>query len=110
MRNERIKEMTTKQQELYDIIKGYYERNWRMPTISELVRITGKAKSSIWGMLDRMDRNGIIKVDRWKKRGISLGDSNDEHIYFSENDIKQKKNDTNGSSKSNKYFGSSIWK
>ena len=105
--------LTSKQAELYDVLLDYYKKNFRTPTLAELIRITGKAKSTLSEMLKRMEEKGCIKVKKYQNRGIRLileENFNDECIYFCQNDSKKETNDKYGLSKGYKSSRRSIWK
>ena len=105
--------LTSKQVELYDVLLDYYKKNFRTPTLAELIKITGKAKSTLSEMLKRMEEKGCIKVKKYQNRGIRLileENFNDECIYFCQDDSKEETNDKYGLSKGYKSSRRSIWK
>ena len=105
--------LTPKQAEIYDVLLEYYKENFRTPKLEELIKITGKAKSTLSEMLKRMEEKGCIKVAKYQHRGIRLileENFNDECIYFCQNDSKKETNDKYGLGKSNKSSRRSIWK
>ncbi len=81
--------LTNKQLDLYDVILEYYKNNFRTPTLAELIKLTGKAKSTLSEMLKRMEEKGCVKVVKYQNRGIRLileENFNDECIYFCQDD------------------------
>lgn len=105
-------ELTIPQEELYDILVEFYHKNFKSPTITELIKKTGKARSTIWDLLKKIEKKGYIKVEKRKTRGIRLileEEKYDECIYFCENDIKKEKNVKCRPSKSNKQSRGTIW-
>ena len=105
--------LTSKQLDLYNVILEYYTKNFRTPTLGELIRSTGKAKSTLSEMLKRMEEKGCVKVVKYQNRGIRLileENFNDECIYFCQDDSKEETNDKYGLSKGYKSSRRSIWK
>lgn len=105
--------LTNKQYELYEILLNYYKKNFRTPTLVELIKLTGKAKSTLSEMLKRMEEKGCIKVMKYQNRGIRLileENFNDECIYFCQVDSKKETNDKYGLSKGYKSSRRIIWK
>ena len=109
---EKENNLTHKQQEIYDLLVYINNVKWNIPTLSEISKITGKRKSTIWELLRKIEKKGYIKIERYKERGITLlmeEEENDEFIYFSENDIKEAKNVICRPSKRNKQSRGSLW-
>ena len=109
---EKKKRLTNNQKKLYDLLININKFEWKMPTLLELSRLTGKTKSTLWETLKNIEKRGYIKIEKNKKRGITLileEESNDEYIYFCEDDIEKEENVKHGFSKSNKQSRGSIW-
>lgn len=67
--------LTRKQLELYQIIKGYKERNGVVPSYEEMADMIGqKSKSGIHRMIVALERRGAIQRLPHCARAISLRD------------------------------------
>lgn len=95
--------LTKKQIELYTVVKKFYKEFGYSPTLKELSDIQKKDKTTLRGILLRLEEKGYVSIEKYKKRGIRLvSDLYDESICFCEDDIKEKTNVKHRFSKSNK--------
>lgn len=67
-----MKQLTKKQQKLYDVIKKYIEENTYSPTMVELAKMTGVTLEPIHIMLVRMRERGYIDFQDGKPRTIKV--------------------------------------
>ena len=104
--------LTEAQVKMYRLLVDYKKKTFRSPTIKEISLKTGQAKSTIFGMLRRLEKKGYIKVEPRKARGITiLGEiTYDRYSNSNKNYNETKGNYQYGSGTKNKSNRGSIWR
>ena len=99
---------------MYDLLINFKKEKGQMPTVSEIVKITGKSKSTIHDMLHRLDGLGVIKVEPYKARGITILETEevnyDKYCYDNQKHIETTRNFQYRPRKKNQQDRRSIWR
>ena len=104
--------LSYKQRNMYGLLVDFEKEKGKMPTISEIVRMTGKSKSTIHDMLHRLDSLGVIKVEPYKERGITLLEEveYDKYCYDNQKPIETTRHFQYRPRKKNQQDRRSIWR
>lgn len=115
----KIKELTERQKEIYNVILEREQLGKRPPTVGELGKILNKSRTTIFNQLKLIEKKGYLYITPKKYRGIMLIDPRnikkekeinyDKYIYNNQDDIKKEKYVKHGLSKSNKSCRRGIW-
>lgn len=86
--------LTRTQQEVYDFILNRYNNGYRMPTIGEIARNTGRNRTTTWEILQRMQEKGYIRIKQREYRGIELvGVGHDRYFDYSKINFEEEELD-----------------
>ncbi len=106
--------LSYKQRNMFDLLADFEREKGKMPTVSEIVKMTGKSRSTIHDMLHRLDELGMIKVEPYKTRGITMLDTEevnyDKYYYDSQKHIETTRNFQYRPRKKNQQDRRSIWR
>lgn len=68
MANKKKKTLTKKQQEMFDFIVEFKQRNDYMPTYKEMAKSLGISTTSAYTLCSRLQEKGYIRLSRMPRR------------------------------------------
>ena len=99
---------------MYYLLMSFEKEKGKMPTVSEIVKMTGKSRSTVHDMLHRLDELGVIKIEPYKKRGITLFEweevDYDKYCYDNQKHIETTRSIKHRPREKNKQNRGSIWR